>query len=421
LSAALSVIESPNDRQEVLSCAGLMDIIRGENGKTVERLYLQLRDDPRHRVHRGAPETLHIVGMALLDSGRFAAVRDLIHTIDPHWSNDEYAQSFIGLLLHRMHRYNGDPDQAAHELDVRVKSRTWAGGFIGRAIWLTAEIDADITGGRPSRASAKLASLFESLGPLDPVGDATVARAQLQLAHSWMTRTYVDAEPLTPPIWGYWRQARLELIQAATLGAAGLSEDAWRAATSAATRAEGEGRFRVALDAVHLAGRIRVTPELVTQAEAIAGKCDDHHADQIVVHLRALIERDTETLRAVGEAFEGCGSFAAACEIGHDLRRFARRNEHVLAADRLLQRMDQRQVLPLIVHRSDQPQVRVDMSHLTNRERLAVQLVASGASNAQVAEELGIAVRTAETHLQRGYTKLGVNNRAELRALFQSS
>ena len=51
---------------------------------------------------------------------------------------------------------------------------------------------------------------------------------------------------------------------------------------------------------------------------------------------------------------------------------------------------------------------------LTSREREVVALAARGLPDRGVAEELGISVRTAQTHLSRAFTKLGVHRRSEL-------
>jgi DNA-binding NarL/FixJ family response regulator len=48
---------------------------------------------------------------------------------------------------------------------------------------------------------------------------------------------------------------------------------------------------------------------------------------------------------------------------------------------------------------------------LTSREREVISLAASGLTARQIAERLGVAERTVNTHLGRIYTKLGVNNR----------
>ncbi|MFN6122806.1 MAG: response regulator transcription factor, partial [Actinomycetes bacterium] len=51
---------------------------------------------------------------------------------------------------------------------------------------------------------------------------------------------------------------------------------------------------------------------------------------------------------------------------------------------------------------------------LTRTERQVVELVARGRSNAEIAAELHLSVRTVESNLTRVYRKLGVRSRAEL-------
>jgi len=50
---------------------------------------------------------------------------------------------------------------------------------------------------------------------------------------------------------------------------------------------------------------------------------------------------------------------------------------------------------------------------LTAREREVLALLARGYSNRQIADELIIGVRTAETHVQRVLHKLDLDNRAQ--------
>jgi len=53
-------------------------------------------------------------------------------------------------------------------------------------------------------------------------------------------------------------------------------------------------------------------------------------------------------------------------------------------------------------------------SPLTQRELQVTRLAARGLSNGGIAAELGISVRTVETHVQRAYNKLGVADRLAL-------
>lgn len=56
---------------------------------------------------------------------------------------------------------------------------------------------------------------------------------------------------------------------------------------------------------------------------------------------------------------------------------------------------------------------------LTARELDVATRAGVGKANLDIAEDLGISVRTVETHLQRAFTKLGVNRRADLATLLQ--
>lgn len=51
---------------------------------------------------------------------------------------------------------------------------------------------------------------------------------------------------------------------------------------------------------------------------------------------------------------------------------------------------------------------------LTAREREVAELAARGRTNADIAEELFLSVRTVENHLQRCYRKLGIAGRDDL-------
>jgi two-component system, NarL family, nitrate/nitrite response regulator NarL len=51
---------------------------------------------------------------------------------------------------------------------------------------------------------------------------------------------------------------------------------------------------------------------------------------------------------------------------------------------------------------------------LTNREKQAARLAASGISNREVGQKMGLKVGTIEQYLNRAYDKLGVKDRTEL-------
>jgi RNA polymerase sigma factor (sigma-70 family) len=55
---------------------------------------------------------------------------------------------------------------------------------------------------------------------------------------------------------------------------------------------------------------------------------------------------------------------------------------------------------------------------LTSRQRQIIQLAVTGLSNREIAEHLGLSVRTVGNHLVRAYERLGVSDRAGLADLF---
>jgi DNA-binding NarL/FixJ family response regulator len=73
------------------------------------------------------------------------------------------------------------------------------------------------------------------------------------------------------------------------------------------------------------------------------------------------------------------------------------------------------QVLVLTCYREDtnDERMRGELEHLTLREREVLGLLSNGHRNAQIAEELGLSVRTVEFHVSNLLDKLGARSRAE--------
>jgi DNA-binding CsgD family transcriptional regulator len=84
------------------------------------------------------------------------------------------------------------------------------------------------------------------------------------------------------------------------------------------------------------------------------------------------------------------------------------RDPHALAASTLLADILQR-CDPLHT-----PALRSVRPSLTHRERQVATLAAQGAKSREIADQLYLSPRTVENHLQRVYTKLGVNGRDAL-------
>ena len=67
----------------------------------------------------------------------------------------------------------------------------------------------------------------------------------------------------------------------------------------------------------------------------------------------------------------------------------------------------------LMRHRKEQDEAMRRLARLTRREREVLALLADGAGNDRIAEELVISPQTARTHVQNLITKLGVHSRLE--------
>jgi DNA-binding NarL/FixJ family response regulator len=67
-----------------------------------------------------------------------------------------------------------------------------------------------------------------------------------------------------------------------------------------------------------------------------------------------------------------------------------------------------------IVQRPASPEARGPLKLLSQREREVLELVARGHTNQQIADRLGLSVKTVETHRARLVEKLGLRSRADL-------
>jgi DNA-binding NarL/FixJ family response regulator len=73
-----------------------------------------------------------------------------------------------------------------------------------------------------------------------------------------------------------------------------------------------------------------------------------------------------------------------------------------------------RAVIDDYVHRAEARGREDDMDLLTSREREVLQLLAEGASNREIAEQLSISIKTVETHRSNMMNKLAVKSKTDL-------
>lgn len=167
---------------------------------------------------------------------------------------------------------------------------------------------------------------------------------------------------------------------------------------------------------LHSLARLGYAGFAAKQMECVAAKIDGDLMAARLRHVCALATQDPQGLTEASSAFELLGANLFAAEAAADATVAWRRAGVRLRATSSARRAGdlasrcQGCVTPAL----QAIEARV---FLTPAEREAVVRAASGRSNKEIAEELLISVRTAETYLQRAYSKLGVSNRKELRAV----
>jgi DNA-binding CsgD family transcriptional regulator len=155
-------------------------------------------------------------------------------------------------------------------------------------------------------------------------------------------------------------------------------------------------------------------------------------------HARGILERDAKALVAAADVLHASSRpllYAAAAEdAGAELARADRGDEavdqlnaafdtylaHEAVADarrvgRALRRLGVER--RIVTH----PRAKTGWDSLTDSELTVVNLIAQGATNRSVAQQLHVTPHTVKAHLHNAFAKLGINSRAELSTLVHST
>jgi DNA-binding CsgD family transcriptional regulator len=154
----------------------------------------------------------------------------------------------------------------------------------------------------------------------------------------------------------------------------------------------------------------RIAPMLAD----LAARCDARLVGAYAAHAEALARHDGRALLACTDELVAIGARRYAVEsAAHASTAFAREGRQDSArraAARAFELVGETQggVVPPIEGLDNATGV------LTSREGRVVALVGRGLANAEIAEQLGLSVRTVESHVYRAMRKLGVADRREL-------
>jgi DNA-binding NarL/FixJ family response regulator len=182
----------------------------------------------------------------------------------------------------------------------------------------------------------------------------------------------------------------------------------WAAADSAAVRGQLCLEIIILGDLLRL-GEHRAAP----RAQDLSQNVDGAWSAAIAAHAIAVRSSAPAALEAAAHAFSGIGSSLVAAELwasaslaytngGLRARAAAASRE----SGRLLVLCEGALTAVLSTARTPDP--------LTRREREITTLAAQGATNAQIAAELSVSVRTVESHMYLAFAKLGITSRSEL-------
>ncbi len=194
--------------------------------------------------------------------------------------------------------------------------------------------------------------------------------------------------------------------------ALGDRKAARRLRQDAAALADAQGQPLVAVHVHHAGVRTgdhAAACRLLETAPCVGGTFASAARD----HARALLDGDAAGMSSAAEAFVRIGAHAQAADA---FAQASRRAEHC-GADELARQLttsvlaEQRAVGGL-----DTPAIRSIATGmgLTRRQQHVARLAATGRSNREIADELGISIRTVESHLDAAFRRLGISTRHAL-------
>jgi DNA-binding NarL/FixJ family response regulator len=285
-------------------------------------------------------------------------------------------------------------DDGVAAIEVALASTALAQGRPRSAVrWAEAAVD-------------KLADAELRNAALGVLAHAAATRGDLAVATSALDRT---DDPATTHAIG----PQLLRARAWVAVAAGRVDDAIEGLRADAAACQGASAYVGELGFLHDVARLG-RPDLVAErvAEVVAGM-DDVLPPAVLAHVLALRDDDGAALEAAAAGF--CRIGAAALE-AEALAQAAGAHRRAGAASRSAAAAARARAVAARCEGSRTPgMAEADaVPVLTRREHQVAELAARGLTDRAVAEALGIAVRTAETHLHNAFTKLGVTRRADL-------
>ncbi|WP_327091912.1 helix-turn-helix transcriptional regulator [Nonomuraea sp. NBC_01738] len=231
-------------------------------------------------------------------------------------------------------------------------------------------------------------------------GDAAEARATLAAA--------LERNRATWTAFMRW----VALTQVWVAAASGALERAVELALSAASGCRAAGLHAFESVALHDAVRLGAPHSAVGRLEELVALVDGPRVRLAARHAEALAGEDAGELLGTATAFDALGMRLHAAETAAQAAALLRRTKGEKAARAAA---TEAWSLAGACQGPDTPALRgLAAPNLTSRELEVAKLTAAGLTHREIADRLGIALRTAMNHRNQAYWKLGVNSPAEL-------
>lgn len=280
--------------------------------------------------------------------------------------------------------------------------------------WLAADALRQLLDGDAPRAAATADGAITALAEVDvagvgPMALATRASALAELGRTQAARAVLE---MIDPAWRNETKTRLLIArtEAWLLARSGSTRRAASIVAAAAQEALDGRHAPFALIGAHDAARLGHPSVALPVLRSAAERCEGRLAPALVEHAVALGTGDAAALLRLADELPRLGftlSGAEAATAAADRLDAARRSIEAVHARALAGRLVERlgPVRSPVLGR---------IHTLTEREREIAELAARRHRSREIADLLGISVRTVDNHLVTVYRKLGISGRREL-------
>lgn len=316
----------------------------------------------------------------------------------------------------------GRLDEAWRTADHGYQSAVADRSPIAAGCWLAFRGVAEKTQGRVITARRSLQESVALLQDEDPYQIRPACLAKLassaalvgdaEHAHQWIARADEESQKASP-LFAAW----IEQDRAWVLAARGRTPDAVAQAERAARLAQQSEQPTHEAMALYDAARLGAPRRVQARLEELATEIEGGLAAALAAAATALGSDDGAAMEQAATRFDDLGMPLLSAELAAASARAYWASGLTARATAAQRRAA---ILASACEGADTPllDLRELGEPLTTREREVVLLAASGQPGREIAERLGLSIRTVNNYLGRAYSKLGVTGRRELADLF---